>query len=112
MANTEVRETLQYVRDAESEITAALQQSGLTRIQRDLLDELGDALRDLDNQLALEDLSGKTDDMEKKAKNIARLNQETQEKLKKLQKVADTVEKVAKAVDGIVKVLEVAAKVA
>ncbi|HBG07302.1 MAG: hypothetical protein A2075_15215 [Geobacteraceae bacterium GWC2_58_44] len=110
MANTEIRKTLQYVREAENEVTAALQQSGLTQSQRDLLDELADALRDLDNQLVLDDVNTSTAALEEKAKQMLRLNQDTREKLKELQKITETVEKVAKAVNGLVKVFGILAK--
>jgi hypothetical protein len=110
MANTEIRKTLQYVREAEDEVTALLRQSGLTQDQRDLLDELSDALRGLDTMLVFDDLNTKTADFEIKAKEMARLNKETQGKLKDLQKVKDAVEKVAKAVDGLVKVFGILVK--
>lgn len=110
MANTEIRKTLQYVREAETEVNAALQQSGLTQAQRDLLDELAEALRDLDNQLVLDDLNAGAASLEEKAKQMARLNKQTQSKLKDLAKLAETVDKVAKAVDGLVKVFGILVK--
>jgi hypothetical protein len=56
VANSEIRNALKIVREAEEAVTEALAKSGLTQPQRDLLDEISDFLRDLDNFLVIMDL--------------------------------------------------------
>jgi hypothetical protein len=110
MAEIDIETTLHSVREAERSVTAALRQSGLTQNQRDLLDELAETLRDLDNQLALGEISTKTAEFERKAVDMARLDQKTQVELQKLQKVAAAVEKAAQAVNARAKVFGVLVK--
>lgn len=103
MANGEIGEALDHVREAESAVSAALTESGLTPHQREILDHLAETLRDLDARLVLAELKSEATAFGAKARQLIALNQETQEKLQGLQKVAESVEKVAKAVNGLVK---------
>ena len=107
MAKEEIRETIGYVREAETQVTVALQQPGLADSQRDLLNDLAETLRDLDAQLVLEDLKSCVTAFKEKAEQMNSLNKETQEKLQDLQDVSETVGKVAKAVNGLVKALDI-----
>ena len=110
MADTDIETTLHLVREAERSVTAALRQSGLTQTQRDQLDELAETLRDLDNQLALGEISAKTAEFERNAEDMARLEQKTQAELQKLQEVAAAVGKAAQAVNALAKVVGVLVK--
>jgi hypothetical protein len=103
MANTEIRNVLQQVREAENAVKEALDRPGLTQQERDLLTESFDALRDLDNTLVLADMSRSIGELQAKAKGLARLNGKIQKKLAGLRKVAKAVDASAKAVDALVK---------
>lgn len=109
MSNTEIREALDRIREAESQVTAALQQPGLTQSQRDLLFDLAEMLRDMDNRQVLEELKADTAAFERKANQMVALSNEAQEQLKDLQQLAETVELVAKAVNGLVKAFKIVA---
>jgi len=103
MAHTEIRNALQYVRDAESEVAKALDKSRLPKPQRELLGDVADSLRELDDLLVTIDLNESIDELEEKSKELQSINKQVQKKLGDLKKVAQTVDDVAKAVDALVK---------
>jgi hypothetical protein len=103
MANTEIRNALRCVRGAEDAVTAALDQSNLTQQQRNLLNNLLDLLRDIDNFLVEMDLSESIDKLIMKSKKLDKLNKETQRKLSDLEEVANTVNAASAVIDALTK---------
>jgi chromosome segregation ATPase len=103
MANTEIRTTLRYVREAENEVANALDKSGLPKQQRNLLGDVADSLRELDDLLVTIDLNESIDDLAEKSKEMQAINKQVQKKIGDLKKVAQTIDAVAKAVDALVK---------
>lgn len=103
MANTEIINALRYVRDAEDAIAKALDKSGLPEPKRNLLGDVADSLRELDDLLVTIDLKESIDDLKKKSAKIQQINKQVQDKIGDLKKVAQTVADVATAVDALVK---------
>ncbi len=110
MANTEIMSVLKRVRKAQDAVTDALDKSGLTQPQRNLLDELSDFLRDLDNTYMNFKLKTGIDKLAKKSKKFGNLNKKTQKELKELKKVAKAVDTAAKVNDALVKAFDILAK--
>ena len=103
MANTEIRNALQILRQAEESVTDSLEQSGLTQEARDLLNEALDVLRDVDNLLVKIDLSQGAKDLEEKSGELSKLNNRVKAELAGLKNIADVVDKASTAVDALVK---------
>jgi hypothetical protein len=110
MANTEIRNALKIVREAENAVTDALDKPDLTQKQRDLLDELSDSLRDLDTLLVMIDLNKSIDRLEGESNKLTDLNKRTQKSLGQLTKVAKTVDTAAKGIDALVKAFSILVK--
>ncbi len=110
MANTEIRNALQYVRKAEEEILEVLKQPGLNQSERDLLDEVSDIMRDLDNLLVKIDLSKEIDTLKEKSEELSKLNKRTNKELKKIKKISEVINKAATAIDALVKAFDILAK--
>jgi septal ring factor EnvC (AmiA/AmiB activator) len=103
MANTEIRNALKSVREAEDAVTEALDQSGLTQSQRNFLNDLLDFLRDMDNHLVVIDLGKSLDELVAMSKKLDKLNKDTQRKLDELKKVAKKVDTAAVMIGALAK---------
>ncbi len=110
MANTEIRNTLKRIREAQNAVTSALDKSGLTQPQRDLLDELSDFFRDIDTTLVMTELNKSLDKLQDKNKKLKALNKRTQNKMEGLEKVAKAVDSAAKVVDALLKAVDILVK--
>ncbi len=110
MANTEIKNTLKRIRKAQNAVTNALDKSRLTQPQRDLLDELSDLFRDIDNTLLMTELNKSLDKLQEKNKKLKALNKRTQNKLEGLKKVAKAVDVAAKGVDALLKAVDILVK--
>ncbi len=106
MANTEIRNALRLVHEAETAVREALNQP-LTERQLDDLTELFKLLVDLDDTLVIIDLNTSIDQLEQKSKGLSELIKKTKQSLEELKHIAVVVDKVAKAIDGLVQAVKI-----
>jgi hypothetical protein len=107
MANTDTKKLLKQVRDAETAVTKALDGTSLTQPQRDLLDDLTDALHDLDTFLLSLDLKAETDELKKQSGKLSALNKQAKKKLKKLGTLAAVINDIAVGLDALTQVAKI-----
>lgn len=109
MTQAQLESAIAGVREAQSEVTALLAESGFTSDQREVLDELSDSLRDLEACLVLADLkerAARLDACSTKAKDAC---DEAKQSIAKVERAVKRIDQVAKAVDKAVKVVKVVA---
>ena len=107
MANTEIINALRCVRNAEDAVAKVLDKPGLPKSQRNLLGDVADSLRELDDLLVTIDLKQSIDDLKKKSVEIQKINVQVQDEIGDLKKVAQKVADVATAVDALVKAFDI-----
>jgi DNA mismatch repair ATPase MutS len=104
MANTEKVAILKQIREAETIVSDTLDKSGLTQAQRNMLNDLLDVLREIDNLVLLNELNENIGFLKDKSKELKKVNTRVKKQTEKLKDVADKVEKAAKGIDAIIKV--------
>lgn len=103
MANTEKVGILKQVRETQTETTEALSRSGLTQVQRDVLDDLRVVLTEIDNYVLLNELNDCIEGLREKSKKLKKLNTRMKKKIENLEDISARVEHVAKAIDAVIK---------
>jgi hypothetical protein len=103
MANTEKIVILKQVREIESIVTDTLAKTGLSKRQRNALDDLLVVLRDIDKLILLNELNECIDDLKGKSKKLKNLNRRIKRQIEKLEEVSAKVDQVSTAIDAIVK---------
>ncbi|MSN24521.1 MAG: hypothetical protein GJV46_01495 [Geobacter sp.] len=98
MANTERLAVLQRVREAKKSAVEARSIQGLTKKQRDLLEELTVDLENQEDTLIMEAIDEKIDAMHTAGTRLEAVAQQIKKETAKLQEVADLVNKAAKAI--------------
>ena len=107
MANTEIRNALQYVRKAENAVSDALDNDKLSDSDEKLLVKASRSLDDLDNLLVSMDISEDIGDLKKALKKLQGINTQVQEEVSEMKAVAQTVGDVADTVGALVDAFQI-----
>src|SRR5262245_20826192 len=106
MANTEIRNALKYVRDAEDAVETALEEKP-SKSEKEQLRKAWDTLCDADDLLVALHLAAQVGQLEKQSKKLAAVNEDVKKAIGHLKSVAKTIDKAAKAVDALVTVAKI-----
>jgi hypothetical protein len=103
--NTEIKNALIMVREAEKLVDEARQDSDLTEKQRNNLQSIYALLLDIDDQLVLQDLQQGIDKLKKDSKKLETLANKILQDVERWKKVAQAVYKAAKGVGTLADIL-------
>ncbi|KPK91621.1 MAG: hypothetical protein AMJ94_06855 [Deltaproteobacteria bacterium SM23_61] len=103
--NTEIKNALIMVREAEKRVDEARQDPDLTVKQRNNLQSIYALLLDIDDQLVLEDLQQGIDKLKKDSKKLETLANKIPQEVERWKKVSQAVYKAAKGVGTLADIL-------
>jgi len=103
--NTEIKNALIMVREAEKLVDEARQDPDLTEKQRNNLQSIYVLLLDIDDQLVLQDLQQGIDKLKQDSKRLATLADKIPQEVERWRKVADAVRTAAKGVGTLADIL-------
>jgi uncharacterized phage infection (PIP) family protein YhgE len=103
--NTEIKNALIMVREAEKLVDEARQDPDLTEKQRNNLQSIYTLLLDIDDQLVLQDLQQGIDKLKQDSKRLATLANKIPQEVEQWKKVAEAVRTAAKGVATLADIL-------
>lgn len=103
--NTEIKNALMMVREAEKQVDEARQDPDLTEKQRNHLQSIYALLLDIDDQLVLQDLQQGIDKLKRDSKKLETLANKILQEVERWKKVAEAVHKAAKGAGTLAEIL-------
>jgi|SRR5581483_1073926 DNA repair ATPase RecN len=107
--NTEVKNALAVVREAEHAIDAAREEPDLDPAINNQLQEVYDVLLDIDDHLVLEDLKDGLQTLQQHSDELKKVSNKINKSIKDLKEVSDAVAKAAKIIGTLVEIASKAA---
>lgn len=99
--NTEVKNALSLLREAQKRVDEIRQKSDLTNRERNKIQSLYAVMLDLDDQLVLQEIKDSLEQLKQSSKRIKALSDQIKDKIEGFKDTAEAIEKASKAISTL-----------